>query len=779
MRRRAVLALSVPIVALVTALLMQGKSTPAQPPTEKPRSETEPAARLPRPPVPPLPIAQVILFNSGVGYFQREGEVQDCARIDLAFPAAEVNDLLKSLVLQDLGDGQVRAISYDSPDPVEKTLKSFALDLTANPTFGELLNQARGEAIEVTLRPGSDLGPGPLQGSIVGMEAQVKQTTSGMVESHSLNLLCAEGMRAVPLSQVQRVRFLNAALDRELRRALEVLASTHDMQKKLVSLTFDGHGKRKVRVGYVVENPIWKTSYRLVLDRNGALLQGWAMVENTSDEDWVNVRMVLVSGRPISFQMDLYPPLYVPRPIVEPERFASLRPPAYSGPLADDQLAGDPGIRGLGMMGMGGMPGPGADGRDCPGTENLGNGGGMLGMMGAHGFGIPNRYQLGRCFGQIGGGFGQVGGNLGGQAGNPRLTFEQMRQRRQQAKDQAGKVGSRLTALDPSQGVAAAASTEEVGDAFQYVIDHPVSLSRQKSALLPIVDQRVQVSRVSIFNESVHPGHPLRGLRFKNTSGLHLMQGPVTIYDGGSYAGDARVLDLQPGEERLLSYAVDLGTEIKSEEETAPQQLTAVKIAKGVVYATHKLRTTRTYLVKNRSAHDRTVLIEHPYRGDWKLVSPAHAQERSRDVYRFALEVPAGKSARLPVVEEQTGRNLTALREADDRTVQFFLASTITSPRLKEALQKAVAFRSQLAEIQSERSHLEEQLRDIKEDQTRLRANLREVPADSAAHRRYLAKFDAQEPEIEKLQSQIKQQQRAEQQKRQEYETYLAGLTIE
>src|SRR5262249_15068434 len=120
----------------------------------------------------------------------------------------------------------------------------------------------------------------------------------------------------------------------EVKKALETLALSHDTQKKTVSLNFTGEGRRTVKVGYVVENPIWKTSYRLVLDKKGKpFLQGWAMVENTQDDDWMNVRMGLISGRPISFQMDLYQPLYVKRPVVEPELFASLRPPTYSGAM--------------------------------------------------------------------------------------------------------------------------------------------------------------------------------------------------------------------------------------------------------------------------------------------------------------------------------------------------------------------------------------------------------------------------------------------------------------
>src|ERR1700686_2945254 len=139
-------------------------------------------------------------------------------------------------------------------------------------------------------------------------------------------------MRSVKLSDVQRVRFLNPVMDGEVKKALEVLATAHDTQKKAVTLNFTGEGKRAGSVGYVVENPIWKTSYRLVLDKDGKpFLQGWAVVDNPTDEDWNTVGMALISGRPISFQMDLYQPLYVPRPLVELELFQSLRPVAYQG----------------------------------------------------------------------------------------------------------------------------------------------------------------------------------------------------------------------------------------------------------------------------------------------------------------------------------------------------------------------------------------------------------------------------------------------------------------
>src|SRR5262249_34830768 len=151
-----------------------------------------------------------------------------------------------------------------------------------------------------------------------------------VVDVSVLNLLTKEGIRSVNLAHVQKLQFAKDSLEQEFRKALEVLATGHDKQKKTVSINFNGNGARSVRVGYVTESPMWKTSYRLSIppaaDKDEILLQGWAVVENTSDEDWNDVQLGLVSGRPISFRMDLYQPLFVPRPVVEPELFASLRP---------------------------------------------------------------------------------------------------------------------------------------------------------------------------------------------------------------------------------------------------------------------------------------------------------------------------------------------------------------------------------------------------------------------------------------------------------------------
>ena len=245
----------------------------------------------------------MVLFNSGVGYFSRSGEVADDARVDLTFPEQDVNDLLKSMVLEDFNGGRIAAVSYDSREPITRTLSSFAINLNNNPTFAGIVSQMRGERVDVVLTPGAANQPGKLSGVIVGVEKQKVAANAGpaTIDVEVLNMWCAEGLRTVKLPDIQQLKFANPVIESEFRRALDVLALSHDSQKKAVSLHFAGEGKRKVQVGYVIEAPIWKTSYRLVLgEKEKPYLQGWAMVENPTDEDWAGVKMALISGRPIS-----------------------------------------------------------------------------------------------------------------------------------------------------------------------------------------------------------------------------------------------------------------------------------------------------------------------------------------------------------------------------------------------------------------------------------------------------------------------------------------------
>jgi hypothetical protein len=708
--------------------------------------QDKPAAEPPSARAAALPITQVVLFSSGVGYFQREGPVEGTQRVDLSFPATDVNDLLKSLVVRDLDGGHVTAVSYDSNAPVERTLQSFALNLQGNPPLAGLLNQARGEKVEVALLPNA-AQPGVLTGSVIGVEKQRQPAgKDGVVEVDVLNLWCADGLRALKLAEVQRVRFLNPLLEGELKKALEALAQSHDAQKKAVSLTCAGEGRRNVRVGYVVETPVWKTSYRLVLAREKEgkpYLQGWAVVENPSDEDWRDVRMALVSGRPVSFRMDLYTPLFVPRPLVEPELFASLRPPEYSGRMDVDRLA---------------------DTRRTRDREEA----------------LPLQAGAQARQGKAGG----VGGKFGLKTdakGKERPTAGEDLSRDDGVpvqKEAVSALGD-LTNTDVGGSVVSVASAAKLGGFFRYAINHPVTLPRQKSALLPIAGADVEGARVSVYNERTHARFPLLGLRFKNTSGLHLMQGPVTVFEGSSYAGDGRLPDLQPGEERLVAFAVDLGTEVSAVPASDNGRLTQVKAVKGILHTTTKLRETRTYTVANRNTEDRTVLIEHPRRHGFNLVDDQKPVETAADVYRFEVKVPAGKTETKAVTEEQVISQLVQLAGLGDDQVRFFQSATAASPAVNKALQKALELRGAVQRTQQEVQELERQLKAITDDQARLRANLKEMPPTAAAYKRYLEKFDQQETQIEKLQDDAKKLQATQHQQQKALDDYLANLTAE
>jgi hypothetical protein len=682
-----------------------------------------------------LPIGQVVLFSSGVGYFQREGIVAGTSRVDLSFPVQDINDLLKSMVLRDLDGGHISTVSYDSNAPIERTLKSFAINLTNNPTFGAILNQARGEKVEVVLQQTNANQPGTMSGTVIGIEQQKVAVGKDTIDCEMLNLWCADGMRSLKMPEVQRIRFLNPIMDSEFRKALETLALSHDTQKKAVAINFVGEGKRNVRVGYVVENPIWKTSYRLVLDKKEKpYLQGWAVIENPTDEDWKDVRMSLVSGRPISFQMDLYQPLYVPRPVVEPELFASLRPQTYSGALSTNGervAALEAKLRIL----------------DLQAAKSRGS------------ISIDEQRETLFALEQAKSDRSHTARGVEDSARYQKLAEQKLNLR--------------------DSGVSSSATASKLGDFFQYAIDRPVTLPRQKSAMLPIVGKEIEAMRVSIYNEATQAKFPLLGVKVKNTSGMHLNQGPITVFEGSNYAGDARILDLQPNEERLLSFAIDLGTEVNPVPASDNGRLTIVKAVKGIIQTTTKLRETKTYTIVNRNDAERLVLIEHTVRNDFKLVDTDRPSETASDFYRFQVKVPAGKTEKQVVTEERILRSDMLLTNLDDNNIRIFINNPVTSAKVKDGLNNAMKLRWSMSKTQQEIQELQRQLNVITNDQVRLRANLKEMPPTAAAYKRYLTKFDEQETQIEKYQADVKKLQGTEHEQKKEFDDFLANFSAE
>ncbi len=698
-----------PVSLLLSIILLGGLSMAAwaENPPPSPTAETTSQATL--------PLTKIVLYASGVGYFQRDGQIDGRSQVALRFKVDNINDLLKSMIVQDFDGGQVSTVTYDSRDPITRTLKSFAIDLTDNAGLGNLLWQMRGEPVEVAT-------PNPVQGVILGVETKKERAGDDeVIDVEYVNLLTDSGFRSIPLPQVQNLQVTNAQLNTEIRQALAVLATSHDTQKKTVTLVFDGAGRRRVRVAYIMETPVWKTSYRLVLsDTEPPFLQGWALVENTTDEDWQDVRLSLISGRPVSFTMDMYEPLYAQRPVVVPEVYAGLRPQVYGQAME----TGGEALREARAQ---------EEGRAARKAEAPG----------------------------------------GGAAARPRAM---MAAEPKLAPPPAPAVAPAPLVLE--QGVTAAAQAAELGEFFEYAISTPVSLARQKSAMLPIVNAAVEGAKVSIYNQRVHAKHPLYGVRLRNATALHLLQGPITVFDGGVYAGDARLEDLPPGQERLLSYAMDLKTEVEPVSEPEQRELVTVSVRKGTLLATHKARAETTYNIRNRDQKPHLVLIEHPFRADWQLVAPSTATERTRDVYRFAVTVAPGEGTRLRVREERPLQQSVALTDSGPDVLAYYLRATQVSDKVKEALQRVSTLRDRLDQTVQQGRRFEQQIHDITQEQARIRENMGKLAQNSELYNRYVRKLDQQETEIDKIRKDSEALKKTEVQQRSELNDYLMGLDI-
>lgn len=661
-----------------------------------------------------LPVKRVVMFSSGVAFFEHSGEVDGDAKVDLKFNVDDINDLLKSMVLQDQGGGRISTVSYGSKDPITRTLRTFSIDLTKNPSLADLLEQIRGEKIEID-------APEKINGTILGVETRQKPAGDDKtIEVKYLNLLTEDGLRSVSLENVGRIKLSNPKIDAELRQALTVLAMSKSTDKKSVSLSFLGQGKRQVSVGYIQEAPVWKTSYRLVLeDEQKPLLQGWAIVENTTEADWDNVSLALVSGRPISFVMDLYQPLYIDRPWVKPELYASLKPRVYDQDLA----AADGEFREAGEA--------------RKQMEQLARNRGFLAPA------APPAADYARAAAKADG-----------------AMFE-----KQQLK----------SVQDSVQSVAQAG---DVGEMFRYNIATPVKVQRSGSAMLPIVNDSVEGEKVVIYNEATHPKHPLNGLRLKNTTDLHLMQGPITVYDDGSYAGDAQIQDLPPKSERLISYAMDLDTEVAPADKGAPTNLVSAKLVKGTLHTQHKHFRAKQYIIKNGGKAAKKVLVEQPLDTAWTLVEPKEASEKTRDLYRFAVTAEPGKPATLDVKEERTSGEQIAVVNLDFNQIGIYIRSEAVSQKVKDALNEVIKRRTEIDKVVQQRQELERQIAVIGQEQERIRGNMAQTPKESELFRRYLTKFTEQEDNIEGLRTKVTASIQQEQQLRKGLDEYLIGLDL-
>jgi hypothetical protein len=656
-----------------------------------------------------LPITRVVLYKHGVGYFEREGPVEGDAALAFTFREAEVSDVLKSLTVLDLDGGHIASVSYDSTKPLQQLLADVALSI---PDQGSvvvgLLPQIKGARVAVH-PPGGE----PVEGILLGVDGTERQTDAGIVHVVLVSLLTDAGeVRTFDLHQLAKLDLLDAALRRDLDYYLRTQLSAKKKDARTFTFFAQGQGRRTVRLSYTLEAPVWKATYRIILGEEGQppMIQGWAVVDNTQDEDWENVELSLVAGLPVSFVHDLYTPRYIRRPVVAVQETTGVLPPEVE---------------------------QGMDWRGEPEAMVL------AAPAAAAPAGAASRMA------KKAGPPPPKGAFIGGMASS---TPAQVRERK-------------------------------VGDLFEYQIEHPVTIRRNQSALVPIVLRAFEGRPVLLYNKATRAENPMRCVEFKNTTGLTLEGGPVTVLEGGSYVGEAMLETVKPDEQRLVPYAVELSVHVLDNIESHDERVHRVVIRRGQMKVHYAQVQQTTYTFNNKSDAEQTAYLDHPRGGrDWKLFDTPEPHEVTENYWRFRFALPAKKVSKFVVRQRRPLYQSHSLSDVGDQQLALWLEQRYLDARTAAVLRQVVQLHQQAAGIEGQVQRLEQEREAIHGDQKRIRENLKGLgdrSAEKELRERFVRTLNAQEDRLEQIDKELREHRPARDRCREQINELLGQLDYE
>lgn len=690
-----------------------------------------------------LPLRRAILYSNGVAYFERRGMVSGRAEINLSFKQSQVDDVLKSLVVLDLGKGRVGEVSYNSSAPPSARLNEIPFSIeaaTGSDATGGLagvLEQLQGARVAITANNRSATG------SILTIgERQIPATEKDKppVKTHTLVIATESGeLQSFDLMEVRGVKLLDDGTRKDIAQFADASASARRRDAKTITISSEAAAgdtsQREMVVSYTIAAPIWKTTYRVVLDPSGKpFFQGWAVVDNVGEEDWESVSLSLVSGTPVSFIQQIQKPLYRYRPVIPIPEDLNLDPQLYDAEVALSAVStGVAGGVGSGH-GAGSIPPPPAP-MAAPRAEMLQQNGRNFSMMeNSTGFARPTT-----------------------------------------------SVSSAM--ISGESGVEAAASGAEVGELFEYRIEQPVTVRRDRSALIPILQTKMEGERVSVYNEAARKDRPMTGIRLKNTSALTLEGGSLTVLDGDAYAGEALLERLKAGEQRFISFGLDLSTLVTTKFKSERRPVFLVRALKGVFEAHYYRTELKTYTLVNQTDKKRTVYIEHPLRDGWKLSDDTQAPaSKTVNYYRFRVELEPRQTLELPVTETQALMDSYQVSNLSSRDVELFVSSNYIDAAIKAELEKLIELKSNISKAEGRIKALEEEADEISEDQKRLRDNIGALKNTADAKQlvaRYIAKAGEQETRLEAIAREKRQAQAELTKLIAEFEAAVRGLKLE
>lgn len=659
-----------------------------------------------------LPVVSVSLFSSGVGFFQHAGDIDGPNQITLPFKEEEINDVLKSLVLN-APEGEPAGFAvFPSQQPLDRLLKGFIVDLSHNPTLADILTQLRGTSVQITYQ-GKEI-----PGRILGMEQRPLEHIADpgkTVLGWTINLATSEGLRTIPLRDMETLLLTKGETQSDLFKALDALEQAGGHERKNLQVSFPGTGKRHVSLGYIVENAVWKSGYRLRLPHGDfsasqAPLRGWAIVENQTDNDWNSIRLSLISGLPISFVQELYAPRYINRPRVAANGNEVIQPVRHE--------------RGLPML-------KNNDQRLTEGMEPA------------------------------------VMANVAPPSLDKSVADQQT--------TEVQTTPAEGESLPKPWMVAVEANHD--GVSVRYDVEG-VDLPRRRGAMIPFFTRSVPIERVSLFNIKNHATHPLQGVFLENNSDQHLPSGPVTLFDGDHYAGDAILNDLPPGQKGLLTHALDQEIQVMVTPKLMSGRLTSGRVSKGVLQLTRRNISRHEYRLNNTAKKGATLIIEHPRTPPWNLVKPEKPSEITTDFYRFRLNLEPGKEQRILVVEEILRTQQVQLAGNLSSVIFSYASEEGFSDPLKNALEQASRLQGRVEELTKKLNNVTRSLRNDAEEQTRVRTNLAAVPNDTSFYKRMMEKMDTLEDALEKKEAQATKIRRERDAALSHLETFIGTLEM-
>ena len=738
-----------------------------------------------------LPIRRVILYSNGVAYIERRGIVSGNAEISFSFKQSQVDDVLKSMVVLDLNQGRIGAVSYNSSAPPSARMAEipFSVSPETRETGGiaGVLSQLQGARISVVSTKGAATG------SILTVEKREVKTEKSTTTTTFLVIASESGeISSFDLGDVRSVKLLDEGTRRDVNEFANATASARRRDAKTITVTSQGAGQREMIVSYTIAAPIWKTTYRVVLDENGKpFFQGWAIVDNVSDEDWQNVQLSLVSGTPISFIQPIQKPFYRYRPVIPIPEDLKLAPQVYeegtnygsdaiSGSVydANDALIPNASVNitntttgqqfslqtnNYGSFSQTGLP---------AGNYTL--------TINAPGFQrtVVRDVQAGANL-KLNLEVGTVSSTVEVTASSVQQPQNGARSNYSQYMQVQGLVSNNImintadtsvsTALiSENAGVVTAATGEEIGDLFEYRIEQPITVLRDRSALIPIVQTKMDGERISIYNESVRRDRPMGGMLLKNVTNLTLESGSLTVLDRDAYAGEALMERLKPKEQRLISFALDLGTivTVREKEDREPAKL--IKIASGVFQVHYFRSNEKIYQISNQTDRAKTLFIEHPVKQGMTLSEKTPKPDiTTQKYYRFRIELKPFEKTEITVGERQPLMDSYQLSSISRNDLALFITRRYIDEATRAKLEKLIDLRIRIAQTETKLEAFEEEVEKISDDQKRLRENieaLSKTPEAKTLITRYIEKVNNQESRLEQIEKE-RQNLEAEKQK--------------